>query len=104
MASEAPQGRRISSTRSQAEMRYLPADIDVQAVIAENPNFEGVYTLDALELVDQESWKVLEDFIELHVVTKGLPLVIKNWHKRPDWPGHLFSPQWLATNHTWDSL
>jgi hypothetical protein len=54
--------------------------------------------------VDEKSWKDLQALIDAHVVIKGLPLVMKNWDKRPDWPGHLFSLEWLAANHTWDSL
>jgi hypothetical protein len=104
MASTVPQGRRIASTRSQARLQYLPPDIDVQAVIRENDNFQAVFIVDALTLVDEKSWKDLQAFIDAHVVVKGLPLVMKNWDKRPDWPGHLFSLEWLAANHTRDSL
>jgi hypothetical protein len=101
-ASSPPQQRRITSPREKAKMVYLPPDFDVPALIAQTPNFKAIPTVDATQLVDEKSWCDLEAFIEQHVITNGVPLVIVNWHKRADWPWYLFSPDWLAQNHGHD--
>lgn len=98
----APPARRITSTRDKAKMTYLPPDLDVEALIAITPNFNAIPRLNALQLEGDDQFKNLEEFIDKHVVQGGMPLVIENWHKRSDWPWHLFDPRWLTSNHGTD--
>lgn len=101
--SDAPQlppgPRRITSSREKAKMTYLPPDLDVDALVADTPNFKAIPRLDATQFETKESFASLEDLIQQHVISGGTPLVIENWHKRSDWPWYIFNPQWLKDNH-----
>jgi hypothetical protein len=97
--SPAPSSRPFTSSRDRAKIRYIPPDLDVDALIAEASNFEPVPRLDATQYTTEESMKELEAIIKRHVVKEGTPLVITNWHKRSDWPWLIFSTQWLHENH-----
>lgn len=80
-------------------MTYLPPDLDVDALVANTPNFKTIPRLDATQFETKESFAGLEDLVQQHVISGGTPLVIENWHKRSDWPWYIFTPQWLKDNH-----
>ncbi|KAI5816214.1 hypothetical protein BZA77DRAFT_333734 [Pyronema omphalodes] len=102
--SPAPSSRRITSSRDRAKIRYIPPDLDVDALIAETSNFQPVPRLDATQYTTAESMKELEAIIKRNVIEDGTPLVITNWHKRSDWPWLVFSTQWLQENHGKDHV
>ncbi|RPB28392.1 hypothetical protein L211DRAFT_777647 [Terfezia boudieri ATCC MYA-4762] len=97
-----PPGRNIERPE-RAEFKPLSPDIDILHLIQSTPNFEHVTRIDARN-VNSDTMSDVEGYIHDHVIKKGLPLVIENWHLRSDWSSWIFNVQWLIQNHGQDRI
>lgn len=95
-----PPGRNIERPE-RAEFKALPPDLDIPYLIQSTPNFEDVTRIDARN-INSDTMPDVEAYIHDHVIKKGLPLVIENWHRRSDWSSWIFNLQWLVQNHGQD--
>ncbi|KAF8474799.1 hypothetical protein BDZ91DRAFT_770159 [Kalaharituber pfeilii] len=92
-----PPGRNIERPE-RAEFKPLPPDLDIPYLIKSTKNFRPVVCIDARN-INPSTMSEVEEYIQDHVIRKGLPLVIENWHLRPDWSSWIFNLQWLIENH-----
>ena len=81
-----------------ATFKPIPPNLNIAELIQNTSNFETVTRIDA-RMINAESMKDVEAYIQDHVIGKGLPLVFENWHLREDWPSWIFNMQWLKENH-----
>jgi hypothetical protein len=81
-----------SASHPQAQFVPISPDLDLNALVENTSNFDYVTRL-PLQILNDQSIQHLEQFVLLHVVIGGKPLVIENWGDVID-PG-LFSPRWL---------
>lgn len=95
-----PPGRNIERPE-RAEFKPIPPDLDIVDLIQCTPNFEHVTRIDARN-INSNTMPDVEAYIHDHVIQKGLPLVIENWHLRPDWSSWIFNVGWLSQNHGQD--
>lgn len=92
-----PPGRNIERPE-RAEFKPLPPDLNIPHLIQSTPNFEHVIRIDARN-INSSTIPDVEAYVHDHVIKKGLPLVIENWHLRSDFPSWIFCVQWLIENH-----
>ncbi|KAF3936487.1 hypothetical protein ABW19_dt0209290 [Dactylella cylindrospora] len=77
--------------------------INIPHLLSTTPNFKPVQRIDARR-INPTNLESLQVMIHEHVVTKGIPLVIENWHLRPDWQKWVFNFDWLKGNHGADQV
>ncbi|KAK6359533.1 hypothetical protein TWF696_000687 [Orbilia brochopaga] len=77
--------------------------IDIPLLVSSTPNFKPIQRIDARR-INANNIESLQAMIHEHVVTKGIPLVIENWHLRSDWPKWIFNVEWLKSNHGTDQV
>ncbi|KAF3923298.1 hypothetical protein ABW21_db0202598 [Orbilia brochopaga] len=77
--------------------------IDIPLLVSSTPNFKPIQRIDARR-INANNIESLQTMIHEHVVTKGIPLVIENWHLRSDWPKWVFNVEWLKSNHGTDQV
>lgn len=53
-------------------------------------NFEPIRRVSAIETSPEDLRCIFEDHEK-----SGIPLIVGDWHKRPDWPEQLFNVDWL---------
>ncbi|KAF3126079.1 hypothetical protein TWF569_000640 [Orbilia oligospora] len=77
--------------------------INIPLLVSSTPNFKSVQRIDARR-INPTSIESLQAMIHEHVVLRGIPIVIENWHLRSDWPKWMFSVDWLKSNHGADQV
>jgi len=87
--------------KQSAPFEPLSPSINIPQLLSTTPNFKPVNRIDAKN-INSSNIAQLQTLIQEHVVKKGLPLVLENWHLRADWPKWIFNPDWLKENHGQD--
>ncbi|KAK6517350.1 hypothetical protein TWF281_004006 [Arthrobotrys megalospora] len=77
--------------------------INIPLLVSSTPNFKSVQRIDARR-INATNVESLHAMIHEHVVLRGIPIVIENWHLRSDWPKWIFSVDWLKSNHGADQI
>ncbi|KAF3907225.1 hypothetical protein ABW20_dc0101962 [Dactylellina cionopaga] len=77
--------------------------LDIPLLISSTPNFKSVQRVDARR-INPTNIESLQSMIHEHVVVKGIPLIIENWHLRSDWQKWVFNVDWLKSNHGSDQV
>ncbi|RVD81269.1 uncharacterized protein DFL_009138 [Arthrobotrys flagrans] len=77
--------------------------INIPLLVSSTPNFKSVQRIDARR-INPTNIESLQAMIHEHVVLRGIPIVIENWHLRSDWPKWIFSIDWLRSNHGTDQV
>ncbi|KAK6338328.1 hypothetical protein TWF730_002391 [Orbilia blumenaviensis] len=77
--------------------------INIPLLVSSTPNFKSVQRIDARR-INPTNIESLQAMIHEHVVLRGIPIVIENWHLRSDWPKWIFSVDWLKSNHGNDQV
>ena len=90
---------KIQGTRPEgAPFEPISPAVSISNLLVRAPNFKPVQRIDARRITPA-NLDSLGSVIKDHVITKGLPLVLENWHLRSDWPKWHFNPEWLKENH-----
>ncbi|KAK6510063.1 hypothetical protein TWF481_004776 [Arthrobotrys musiformis] len=76
---------------------------NIPLLVSSTPNFKSVQRIDARR-INPTNIESLQAMIHEHVVLRGIPIVIENWHLRSDWPKWIFSVDWLKSNHGTDQV
>ncbi|KAK6535222.1 hypothetical protein TWF694_001690 [Orbilia ellipsospora] len=77
--------------------------VNIPLLVSSTPNFQSVQRVDARR-INHTNIESLQAMIHEHVVVKGIPLVLENWHLRSDWPKWVFNLDWLQKNHGTDQV
>ncbi|KAK6351796.1 hypothetical protein TWF718_004941 [Orbilia javanica] len=77
--------------------------VNIPLLVSSTPNFKSVQRIDARR-INPTNIESLQAMIHEHVVLRGIPIVIENWHLRSDWPKWIFSVDWLKSNHGADQV
>lgn len=95
--------RKLDRVKDRAPFQPISPSLDIDELVKSCPNFHKVERVDARTISD-ETLEPLRQLIQAHVIDGGKPLVLDNWHDRPDWPKWIFNPDWLKRNHGLDGL
>ncbi|EPS42994.1 hypothetical protein H072_3024 [Dactylellina haptotyla CBS 200.50] len=106
----ASRNRRLESKRDvmaprQEAAPFVPISptINIPMLVSSTPNFKPVQRVDARR-INPTNIESLQEMIHEHVVLKGIPLVLENWHLRSDWQKRVFNFDWLKSNHGADQV
>ncbi|KAL4783239.1 hypothetical protein BJX76DRAFT_260700 [Aspergillus varians] len=84
----------MPAQRPRAAFEPLSPDLDVADIIKSAPNFEEVVRIHC-DAIDENGLENFEKLVLLHVIVRGLPLVVEGFDKKLD--NAIFSEKWL--NH-----
>ncbi|PKY01855.1 JmjC domain protein [Aspergillus campestris IBT 28561] len=87
----------MPNQRTRAAFEPISPAIDVPALVESTPNFEYVTRIDC-ESIDDNGLENFEKLVFLHVIFRGMPLVIEGFNERLD--SSLFSEKWLRTHYS----
>ena len=85
-----------TSLHPQAKFDPIPPDLDLNALVENNPSFSWVLRI-SMAQIRNLSQQEFENLVTIHVIQQGRPLVISGWDEVL--PKDLFSAKWLETTY-----
>ncbi|KAI9369993.1 hypothetical protein BJX61DRAFT_536007 [Aspergillus egyptiacus] len=87
----------MPAQRPRAAFEPLSPDLNISEMIKSTPNFEEVVRIHC-DSIDENGLENFEKLVYLHVIVRGLPLVIEGFHKKLD--RSIFSERWLRNHYS----
>ncbi|KAL2819942.1 hypothetical protein BDW59DRAFT_119432 [Aspergillus cavernicola] len=87
----------MPAQRPRAAFEPLSPELDVPELIASTPNFEEVVRINC-DAIDDNGLENFEKLVLLHVIVRGLPLVVEGFDKKLD--SSIFSEKWLRNHYS----
>ncbi|KAL3456816.1 hypothetical protein BJX64DRAFT_31980 [Aspergillus heterothallicus] len=87
----------MPAQRPRAAFEPLSPDLDVTELVDSTPNFEQVVRIHC-DAIDENGLENFEKLVLLHVIVRGLPLVVEGFDKRLD--NAVFSETWLRNHYS----
>lgn len=87
----------MPAQRQRAAFEPLSPDLDVPNLIRSTPNFEEVVRIHC-DAIDENGLENFEKLVLLHVIVRGLPLVVEGFEKKLD--RAIFSENWLNNHYS----
>ncbi|KKK16572.1 hypothetical protein ARAM_003092 [Aspergillus rambellii] len=87
----------MPAQRPRAAFEPLSPDLDVQDLVKSTPNFEHAVRIHC-DAIDEHGLEDFEKLVLLHVIVRGLPLVVEGFNKKLD--NSIFSEIWLRSHHS----
>ena len=86
----------MPAQRPRAAFEPISPDLDFEELVKSTPNFEEVVRIHC-DAIDENGLESFEKLVLLHVIVRGLPLVVEGFDKQLD--EALFSEKWLRTHY-----
>ncbi|KAL4929616.1 putative JmjC domain protein [Aspergillus undulatus] len=86
----------MPAQRPRAAFEPISPDLNVAELIKSSPNFEDVVRIHC-DAIDENGLENFEKLILLHVIMRGLPLVVEGFDKQLD--RAIFSEKWLRNHY-----
>lgn len=87
----------MPNQRTRAAFEPISPAIDIPALVESTPNFDYVTRINC-ESIDANGLGSFEKLVFLHVIFRGMPLVVEGFNGRLD--SSLFSEKWLRTHYS----
>ncbi|KAL3473745.1 hypothetical protein BJX99DRAFT_191176 [Aspergillus californicus] len=87
----------MPAQRPRAAFEPLSPDLDVSELVKSAPNFEEVVRIHC-DAIDENGLENFEKLVLLHVIFRGLPLVVEGFDKKLD--TSIFSEKWLRDHYS----
>ncbi|KAL4870625.1 hypothetical protein BDV12DRAFT_165498 [Aspergillus spectabilis] len=87
----------MPAQRPRAAFEPLSPDLDVGDLIRSTPNFEEVVRIHC-DAIDENGLENFEKLVLLHVIVRGLPLVVEGFDRKLD--KAIFSEKWLRNHYS----
>jgi hypothetical protein len=87
----------MPAQRPRAAFEPLSPDLNVVELVNSTPNFEQVVRIQC-DAIDENGLENFEKLVLLHVIVRGLPLVIEGFDKKLD--SAIFSEKWLRNHYS----
>ncbi|KAJ0414112.1 hypothetical protein BJY00DRAFT_45623 [Aspergillus carlsbadensis] len=87
----------MPAQRPRAAFEPLSPDLNVSELVNSTPNFEQVVRIQC-DAIDENGLENFEKLVLLHVIVRGLPLVIEGFDKKLD--NAVFSDKWLRNHYS----
>jgi hypothetical protein len=87
----------MPAQRPQAAFEPLSPNLDVPDLIRSTPNFEEAVRIPC-DAIDENGLENFEKLVLLHVIVRGLPLVVEGFEKKLD--SAIFSEKWLSNHYS----
>ncbi|KAL4963187.1 putative JmjC domain protein [Aspergillus stella-maris] len=86
----------MPAQQPRAAFEPISPDLDFEELVKSTPNFEEVVRIHC-DAIDENGLENFEKLVLLHVIVRGLPLVVEGFDKQLD--KALFSEKWLRTHY-----
>lgn len=87
----------MPAQRPRAAFEPISPDLDVADLIDSTPSFEEVVRIHC-DAIDENGLENFEKLVLLHVIVRGLPLVVEGFDKKLD--RAVFSEKWLSNHYS----
>ncbi|KAL4899170.1 hypothetical protein BDW74DRAFT_164012 [Aspergillus multicolor] len=87
----------MPAQRPRAAFEPISPTLDVEDLVKSSPNFEDAVRIHC-DAIDENGLENFEKLVLLHVIVRGLPLVVEGFDKKLD--SAIFSEKWLRTHYS----
>jgi hypothetical protein len=87
----------MPAQRPRAAFEPISPALDAAGLIKSSPNFEEVVRIHC-DAIDENGLENFEKLVLLHVIVRGLPLVVEGFDKKLD--NAIFSESWLRSHYS----